>query len=210
MNKSGALTLILSALFLLGCAQFPEVSKYRIEPIYDFDITAGPSKIQSNCTEGKLTVTRTLTNKSKCRVQCQPEQTPSYQPPWQCEPDLPDIIQPGKVANLNIQCTAATQSAGCADGFNYHLSLNCGCLTEDLDAIDERLSNEAKQKQMKDDGIEPGSTDGSSEAIDDGSGQTPGSSGSGDVDSRSKPGSSGSDSGSGSNSTAPGNIDGGL
>ncbi|MBI41041.1 MAG: hypothetical protein CMF59_15690 [Leptospiraceae bacterium] len=219
--RSLLFTLCFLGLALMGCAQYPEVSKYRIEPNYEFDVKAGPSQVNANCSAGELTVVRTLTNKSLCRVDCRLEAEPGYKAPWQCKLNLPERIGPGQTADIKIQCTAPAQSGNCQKDFEYRLSVKCGCLAEDLDAIDERLSEEARQKMRKDQGLEPGSTDGTSGQSDGtpgtsgsgdgGSGGTPGSTGSIDNGSRSTPGSSGAPAGGSDNdSSAPGNIDGGL
>ncbi|HBS06487.1 MAG TPA: hypothetical protein DEA96_16075 [Leptospiraceae bacterium] len=215
MNKPGiavlhcrALPVLLCLLALVGCAQFPEVSKYRIEPNYEFDVKAGPSQVKANCSAGELNVVRILTNKSLCRVDCRLEAEPSYKAPWKCKLNLPERIGPGQTADIKIDCNAPSQSGNCQKDFEYKLSVNCSCMTEDLDAIDERLSEEARQKMLKDHGMEPGSTEGTSGSPDGGSRATPGSSGSGDGGSGA-PGSSGAPAG-GSDSSGPGNIDGGL
>ncbi len=215
-----ALVVLLSLLAVASCAEFPEVSKYRIEPNYEFDVKAGPSQVNANCSAGELTVVRTLTNKSLCRVDCRLEAEPGYKAPWQCKLNLPERIGPGQTADIKIQCTAPAQSGNCQKDFEYRLSVKCGCLAEDLDAIDERLSEEARQKMRKDQGLEPGSTDGTSGQPDgipgtsgsgDGGSGAPGSTGSTDNGSRRTPGSSGAPAGgSDSDNSAPGNIDGGL
>lgn len=222
LKPVAAFSLLLLAL-VAGCVQFPEASKYRIEPNYEFDVKAGPSQIKASCNEGKLAVVRTLSNKSLCRVECKLEANPTYKEPWQCELDLPESIEAGATADINIQCKGASQSAGCEKDFDYRLSVNCKCNTEDLDAIDQRLAEEGRAKLQKTDGSGTGITDGSSGnadssarpgstgSTDAGSKGTPGRTGNADGEPRSAPGSSGAPSGgSDTKSPAPGNIDGGL
>ncbi|MCB1169510.1 MAG: hypothetical protein KDK25_04210 [Leptospiraceae bacterium] len=153
MNKFCAATLLMALALVAGCVQFPEASKFRIEPDYEFDVVAGPSQIQAGCESGELTVTRAVTNKSRCRVQCRSEDS-RFNGPWQCQPTMPGPILPGKSANVMIECKGGAQPSGCEEGFDYSLSLNCRCLTEDLDAIDERFTIEGQQKQRKDAGEE--------------------------------------------------------